>query len=57
MADLLKNPSKMKKAQEEVRRVLIGKNAGIDMEDNNKMDYSKCVVKETKATPTYSYDL
>lgn len=47
MANLLKNPSKMKKAQEEVRRVLIGKNAGIDMEDINKMDYLKCVVKET----------
>ncbi|KAF3436746.1 hypothetical protein FNV43_RR19495 [Rhamnella rubrinervis] len=45
MAELVKNPKVMKKAQEEVRRV-VGKKSKIDMEDINQMDYLKCVTKE-----------
>ncbi|KAE8124352.1 hypothetical protein FH972_019250 [Carpinus fangiana] len=46
MAELTKNPSSMKRAQEEVRRV-VGKKSKIDVNDINKMDYLKCVLKET----------
>jgi cytochrome P450 len=46
MAELIKNPCVMKKAQEEVRRV-VGKKSKIDVNDINKMDYLKCVIKET----------
>ncbi|XP_062115448.1 phenylacetaldehyde oxime monooxygenase CYP71AN24-like [Humulus lupulus] len=45
MAELVKNPRVMKKAQEEVRRV-VGNKSEIDMNDINQMDYLKCVVKE-----------
>ncbi|GMN66764.1 hypothetical protein TIFTF001_035827 [Ficus carica] len=46
MAELVRHPKVMKKAQEEVRRV-VGNRPKIDMNDLNKMDYLKCVVKET----------
>lgn len=46
MAEVVKNPNVMKKAQEEVRKV-VGKKGKIDMNDINRMDYLKCVTKET----------
>ncbi|XP_048329022.2 phenylacetaldehyde oxime monooxygenase CYP71AN24 [Ziziphus jujuba] len=46
MAELVRNESIMKKAQEEVRRV-VGKKSSIDVNDINQMDYLKCVIKET----------
>lgn len=46
MAELLKNPIVMKKAQAEVRGVLVGKD-GITEEDIEKMTYLKAVIKET----------
>ncbi|KAH7866181.1 hypothetical protein Vadar_016771 [Vaccinium darrowii] len=46
MAELMKNPTKMKKAQEEVRRV-VGKKSKISQDDIAQMEYLKCVVKET----------
>ncbi|KAL2346963.1 hypothetical protein Fmac_000963 [Flemingia macrophylla] len=45
-AELLKNPNAMKKAQEEVRRV-VGINSRVDENCVNQMNYLKCVVKET----------
>lgn len=46
MAELLKKPSVMNKAQEEVRTV-VGKKPKVDVSDINQMEYLKCVVKET----------
>ncbi|KAK9108276.1 hypothetical protein Syun_024287 [Stephania yunnanensis] len=46
MAELLKNRMVMKKAQDEVRRV-IGNNRKIIEEDIKQMDYLMCVIKET----------
>ncbi|XP_028755504.1 cytochrome P450 71A1-like [Neltuma alba] len=49
MAELMRHPEKMKKAQEEVRRIA-GKNNKsrkiIEENDVNQMSYLKCVVKE-----------
>ena len=45
MAELIKNPRVMKKAQEEVRRV-VGKKSRIEANDINQMEYLKCVIKE-----------
>ncbi|KAH7528357.1 phenylacetaldehyde oxime monooxygenase CYP71AN24 [Ziziphus jujuba] len=45
MAELVKNPKVMKKAQEEVRKV-VGKKPKVEMEDINQMEYLKCVIKE-----------
>ena len=45
MAELIKNPRVMQKAQEEVRRV-VGNKKKISMDDINGMDYLKCVIKE-----------
>ncbi|XP_027358651.1 cytochrome P450 71A1-like [Abrus precatorius] len=45
-AALLRNPDTMKKAQEEVRRV-VGHKSQIDENDLNQMNYLKCVIKET----------
>ncbi|KAL5544062.1 hypothetical protein UlMin_007846 [Ulmus minor] len=45
MAELVRNPRVMKKAQEEVRRV-VGKKRKIGMNDVNQMEYLKCVIKE-----------
>ncbi|KAF7838261.1 cytochrome P450 71A1-like [Senna tora] len=44
-AELLKNPTAMKKAQEEVRRV-VGHKSKIDENDVRQMKYLECVVKE-----------
>ncbi|XP_026382682.1 cytochrome P450 71A1-like [Papaver somniferum] len=46
MAELIKNPELMKKAQEEVRRVVGNKNK-VEEQDINHMDYLKCIVKES----------
>ncbi|KAG5019653.1 hypothetical protein JHK87_015508 [Glycine soja] len=47
-AEFLRNPNTMKKAQEEVRRV-VGINSKAVLDENcvNQMNYLKCVVKET----------
>ncbi|KAK8521189.1 hypothetical protein V6N12_005100 [Hibiscus sabdariffa] len=46
MAELLKNPRVMKKVQEEVRRAVNVKEV-VDEDDINRMEYLKCIVKET----------
>ncbi|KAF5730702.1 cytochrome P450 71A1-like [Tripterygium wilfordii] len=46
MTELMKNPSKMKNAQEELRRV-IGNKSKIEESDINQMNYLKCVIKES----------
>ncbi|KAH7867110.1 hypothetical protein Vadar_028962 [Vaccinium darrowii] len=46
MAELMKSPTRMKKVQEEVRRV-VGKKSTVKQDDIDQMDYLKCVVKET----------
>ncbi|XP_062077847.1 phenylacetaldehyde oxime monooxygenase CYP71AN24-like [Humulus lupulus] len=45
LAELVRNPRVMKKAQEEVRRV-VGEKAKVEINDINQMNYLKCVVKE-----------
>ena len=45
MAELVRNPTTIKKAHEEVRRV-IGKKPRIEMDDISRLDYLKCVIKE-----------
>ncbi|XP_026460921.1 cytochrome P450 71A1-like [Papaver somniferum] len=45
MAELIKNPKVMKKAQDEVRRV-VGKKSTVEEDDINQMAYLKCIVKE-----------
>ncbi|XP_026443181.1 cytochrome P450 71A1-like [Papaver somniferum] len=58
MAELIKNPKLMKKAQEEVRRVVGNKTNKVEEHHINQMDYLKCIVKETlrmhPPIPTYS---
>ena len=44
-AELLRNRRVMTKVQEEIRRV-VGEKETVDVEDINRMDYFKCVVKE-----------
>ncbi|KAF7838245.1 cytochrome P450 71A1-like [Senna tora] len=46
LTQLMKNPSIMKKAQEEVRRV-VGNKSKVEESDINEMKYLKLVVKET----------
>ncbi|XP_039037369.1 cytochrome P450 71A1-like [Hibiscus syriacus] len=46
MAEILKHPNVMKKVQEEVRNV-VGNKSKVEIDDVNKMEYLKCVVKET----------
>ncbi|KAK9155851.1 hypothetical protein Sjap_003331 [Stephania japonica] len=46
MAELLKSPNTMKKAQEEVRRI-VGNKSKVQEEDIQQMEYFKCVIKET----------
>jgi cytochrome P450 len=46
MAELIKNPNIIKRAQEEVRKV-VGQKSKIDANDINQMDYLKCILKET----------
>ncbi|KAI9108936.1 hypothetical protein K1719_020241 [Acacia pycnantha] len=45
-AELMKNPRVMKKAQEEVRRVM-GNKSKVEEDDVRQMKYLECVVKET----------
>ncbi|XP_061364888.1 cytochrome P450 71A1-like [Gastrolobium bilobum] len=45
-SELLRNPMVMKKAQEEVRKV-VGHKSKVEENDVNQMHYLKCVVKET----------
>ncbi|KAK9146069.1 hypothetical protein Sjap_005972 [Stephania japonica] len=46
MAEFLKSPCKMKKAQAEVRQI-VGKKSNVHEEDIKQMKYLKCVIKET----------
>ncbi|PRQ54470.1 putative cytochrome P450 [Rosa chinensis] len=46
MAELVRNPNVMEKVQQEVRRV-VGQKAKVDVDDINRMDFLKCVIKET----------
>ncbi|KAK8509435.1 hypothetical protein V6N11_055292 [Hibiscus sabdariffa] len=46
MAELLSHPNEMKKVQQEVRSV-VGNKSKVDPEDVPKMEYLRCVVKET----------
>ncbi|KAK7850730.1 cytochrome p450 71a1 [Quercus suber] len=45
MAELIRSPSIMKRAQEEMRRV-VGTKSHIEVEDINQMNYLKCILKE-----------
>ena len=45
-AELIRNPNAMKKAQEEVRRV-VGSKSKVEESDVSQMNYLKCVIKET----------
>ncbi|CAN0900329.1 Cytochrome P450 71A1 [Linum grandiflorum] len=48
MSELIKHPSIMKRAQEEVRKVVIGGGKSkIEEADINQMTYLKCIIKET----------
>ncbi|PQP99698.1 premnaspirodiene oxygenase-like [Prunus yedoensis var. nudiflora] len=47
IAELVKNPRAMEKAQAEVRHLLAGKRKNIQEEDIKKLDYLKLVIKET----------
>ncbi|TKY49916.1 steroid 17alpha-monooxygenase or 17alpha-hydroxyprogesterone aldolase [Spatholobus suberectus] len=46
IAELMKNPMKLKKAQEEVRK-FVGHKSKVEENEINQMDYMKCVIKET----------
>ncbi|KAG0484768.1 hypothetical protein HPP92_008847 [Vanilla planifolia] len=46
MAELIKNPSSMRKAQEEVRRI-VGSHSTASEEDIDKMEYLKAIIKES----------
>jgi len=46
MAELMRNPMKLKKAQEEVRKI-VGHKSKVEEDDISQMEYIKCVVKET----------
>ncbi|CAJ1943744.1 unnamed protein product [Sphenostylis stenocarpa] len=46
MSELLRNPTVMKKVQEEVRRV-VGHKSNVEEKDIHEMHYLKCVIKET----------
>lgn len=46
IAELIRNPIAMKKAQEEVRRV-VGNKEKVEEKDILKMEYLQCVIKET----------
>ncbi|XP_057247568.1 cytochrome P450 726A27-like [Beta vulgaris subsp. vulgaris] len=47
MSELLKNPTEMEKAQDEVRRVLQGKETMVDNPSLDKLKYLKLIIKET----------
>ncbi|CAN0900325.1 Cytochrome P450 71A1 [Linum grandiflorum] len=46
MAEMIKNPTILKKAQEEVRKV-VGKKPKVEESDLDNLSYLKCVIKET----------
>ena len=46
MAELIKNPSIMRRVQEEIRSV-VGNKSKIDVVDISQMDYMKCITKES----------
>ncbi|CAL1374169.1 unnamed protein product [Linum trigynum] len=46
MAEMIKNPTILKKAQEEVRKV-VGKKPKVEESDLDQMSYLRCVIKET----------
>ncbi|KAA0055276.1 cytochrome P450 71A1-like isoform X2 [Cucumis melo var. makuwa] len=46
MTELMRNPTIMKKVQEEVRTI-VGKKSKIETNDIQKMDYMKCIIKES----------
>uniref|UniRef100_A0A2N9IW34 Cytochrome P450 n=1 Tax=Fagus sylvatica TaxID=28930 RepID=A0A2N9IW34_FAGSY len=46
MAELIRSPNTMKRAQEEIRSI-VGTKSQIDVDDINQMDYLKCIIKET----------
>ncbi|XP_027368868.1 cytochrome P450 71A1-like, partial [Abrus precatorius] len=46
ISELVRNPTIMKKAKEEVRKIIVNK-SNIEENDINQMHYLKCVVKET----------
>lgn len=46
VAEVIKNPSILKKTQEEVRRI-VGEKSRVCEEDVNEMLYLRCVLKET----------
>ncbi|CAJ1943748.1 unnamed protein product [Sphenostylis stenocarpa] len=46
ISELVRNPSIMKKVQEEVRKV-VGHKSNVEEEDINEMHYLKCIVNET----------
>lgn len=47
MAEMLKNPHVMEKAQDELRNIFDGKSRAVDEEYLNEATYLKLVVKET----------
>ena len=46
MTELMRNPTIMRKVQEEVRTI-VGKKSKIETNDIQKMDYMKCIIKES----------
>lgn len=46
MAELMKHPKLMKKAQKEIREI-VGKKQKVEEEDLQQMNYLKCIIKET----------
>ncbi|QCD81003.1 Cytochrome P450 [Vigna unguiculata] len=46
MSELMRNPAIMKKAQEEVRKI-VGHKSKIEESDMSQMHYLKCIIKET----------
>ncbi|KAL2321899.1 hypothetical protein Fmac_026278 [Flemingia macrophylla] len=46
MSELIRNPTIMKRAQEEVR-IIVGHKSKVEENDVNQMHYLKCIVKET----------
>ncbi|KAL0535357.1 hypothetical protein IC582_029686 [Cucumis melo] len=47
MAELLRNPNTMKKVQQEIRTIVGTNKTKVETKDINKMEYMKCVMKES----------